>query len=341
MAAIDYNLFDVNHASTAEIMDLRTNKMKFYVNKHGETVGKLYIPKQPGEKRKIQTDSKISEIRKILSRCYEQSLRDGKLDKRSNRDSFIKGICDSLISNAPDLNIKVNLQQKREEVIQKLNELLDDCIHNLCNREKRFWRKAMFNMTKYMYFVTISYSDENFSDEEIFREKLKKWFSNNHSNHGTLVQGVFEQGGEFGRLHFHGLMYVPDGFFKDGLVKRKVFSTKKNKWVEINENPTLRRKFGQNDFSKLNVYNIVESIEYICKYVAKSGERFFYNRGIKGEALALCDVKKICFKSIEYVTHYLFDPDVKAYEIEERSNIDCYTDVSDVVYNDNSTVWNE
>lgn len=338
MAVLNYEFFDYKSSPESQLLDLKENKMKFYVNMQGETVGTLYIRKKPWERRKIPQDGKVAQIRKILNKSYEQALQSGvsmlkgKSGKQSKRDILVSNITDSLIDNSPEYDLKQRLKAKRAEVEQFIHSFFDDCAHNVHNREKRFQRKAMYNMMKYSHFITITYDPENFSDEETFRKTLKNWFGHSHDRKGSFVQGVFERGGANGRLHFHGLMYVPEGFFKDGLVERKVYSTEEQKWTVIHENPTLRRKFGQNDFSQINPYNIVDRINYICKYIGKSGERFFYNRGIKGEALAFADIKKINFFSDEYVRHYLFDEDVVAYALPERSPVEFYTDISDVVF---------
>lgn len=340
MVAINYEFFDYQTASKSELAEIKANPMKYYINMKGETVGTLFKRKKSEEKKKFSQNLLLSEIRSILSKSYEQALRSqtsiikSYLLKRNERDILVKNVAENVIANAYDLKIKKYLESKRAEFESFINEVFKDCAHNLHNRVKRFQRKAMFNMTKYCYFITISYSDDNFFDEESFREALKGWFSRCHSRKGSFVQGVFERGSSDNRLHFHGLMYVPDGFFKDGLVERKVYSTKKQKWISIMENPTLRRKFGQNDFSRINQYNIVEHIKYICKYIAKSGERFFYNRGIKGEALAPCDIKKINFISDDFVRHYLFDSDVRAFELDKRSIVDFYSDTSKVFSDD-------
>lgn len=57
--------------------------------------------------------------------------------------------------------------------------------------------------------MTITYDDSK-HDEETFRSKLKKCLSNFHSRYCWRYMGVFERSPS-GRLHFHGLFWIPGG----------------------------------------------------------------------------------------------------------------------------------
>ena len=85
---------------------------------------------------------------------------------------------------------------------------MDKKQRNLWKRIKRFKRKM--NMNKWNYFVTFT-CDPKKHTEESFRKKLRKCLSNLHTRRGWKYMGVFEYGETNGSIHFHALIYVPNG----------------------------------------------------------------------------------------------------------------------------------
>ena len=97
--------------------------------------------------------------------------------------------------------------------------------------------------------------------------------------------GVFERAPETGRLHFHGLLYIPDGEFIGKLTEKTEYSTAKHKMVTIHENDFFQDRFGRNDFEELSEMEMKhgQTLNYLLKYIGKTDERIVYSRGIPTE----------------------------------------------------------
>jgi len=160
---------------------------------------------------------------------------------------------------------------------QYVDRKLMDKYRALVERRKRFMRKAYIN--NFDYFVTFTYADEKHT-EESFRKKLMKTLQNYASRYGWKYMGVWERGGQTNRLHFHALLKIPDGTLPGDLVEVVDFNMKTHKQKKTMQNTFFGKKFGRNDFEKIikNPRAYVEAVEYILKYISKTGERIVYSR---------------------------------------------------------------
>ena len=97
--------------------------------------------------------------------------------------------------------------------------------------------------------------------------------------------GVFEYAPDTGRLHFHGLVYVPDGEMLGKIYEKEDYSTAQQKMQITHPNTFFEKNFGRNDFEALTDMQLRHGnqIEYILKYIGKTGERIVYSRGIPTE----------------------------------------------------------
>ncbi len=156
---------------------------------------------------------------------------------------------------------------------------LEDRHRAVITRRIRFKRKAYMN--NFNYFVTFTYDDKKHT-EETFQKKLKKTLQNFHTRHGWRYMGVWERAPKTGRLHFHGLIYVPDGAMIGELEEKKSYSTTAHKIQKTHENTYFQEHFGRNDFEPIEKDTIDYSNEvgYILKYLEKTGERIMYSRGL-------------------------------------------------------------
>lgn len=194
-------------------------------------------------------------------------LRDGKMQKPMT--AFIKsGLC-KLFGDIPDMDAYIE-----KGIKQRLN--------NILHRKKRFRRKGFLN--KWTHFVTFTYDDKKHT-EESFRAKLRKCLSNLCTRRGWKYMGVFEYAPETGRLHFHGLVYVPDGEMLGKIYEKKDYSTAQGKMQITHPNTFFEQSFGRNDFEELTEMQLRygNQMEYILKYIGKTGERIAYSRGIPTE----------------------------------------------------------
>ena len=154
--------------------------------------------------------------------------------------------------------------------------------HNLFARKKRFRRKAHLN--QWNNFVTITYDDKLHTPNS-FKKKLRKCLSNLHSRRGWNYAGVFEKAPVTGRLHFHALMYIPDGEMLGTIQQVKDYSTKTHQMQTSNSNSFFAETFGRNDFQPItdDVLKHTNAVEYITKYLEKTNEKVIYSRGIPTE----------------------------------------------------------
>ena len=149
----------------------------------------------------------------------------------------------------------------------------------LMERRKRFMRKAFLN--RFNYFATFTYDDAKHM-EESFRKKLKTCLNHLANRNGWKYMGVWERGGETDRLHFHALVKVPDGEMKGELISKTDFNFKTKRRKKTTQSTYFNELFGRTDFEPIieNDMAYVAAIEYILKYVSKTGERIVYSRGL-------------------------------------------------------------
>ena len=196
------------------------------------------------------------------------------------------------------------------EVFEKwLDEKFDVKLKNIELRKKRFRRKALLN--KWNYFVTFTY-DDKLQTEDSFKNKLRKTLSNFNSRRGWKMMGVWEYGAEEKRLHFHALLYVPDGEMVGVVEEKKEYSKRKHKMVVRHEN-SFFAKFGRNDFAPISKKTLAKgrTLDYILKYITKTNEKIVYSRGIKSEFVdditeddVLCEMEDFVIKYVLFDSIY-------------------------------------
>ncbi len=230
----------------------------------------------------------------LYAEATKRGLRDSKIDK--SLTNFIRSKISLLFPNYPDLDDFIADKIRRKK-------------HNLAVRKKRFRRKAYLN--KWNYFVTLTYDDKK-QTAETFRVKLRKCLSNLHTRHGWRYMGVFECAPDTGRLHFHCLIYVPDGEMVGNIAENRDYSTAQGKMQTTYINDFFAERFGRNDFMQLSESELKHghTLEYILKYIGKSNERIIYSRGIPTEIYKRLTDSDIVTDFVDYVTKYVLFDDV-------------------------------
>ena len=191
---------------------------------------------------------------------------------------------------------------------------------NLGARKKRFRRKAFLN--PWNYFVTFTYDDE-LQSEESFKKRLRKALSNLHTRRGWLYMGVFERAPETGRLHFHAIMYIPEGQMVGEIYERRDYSTKHHKMQVTHPNTFFEDKLGRNDFEVLSDAELRRgtTMQYLLKYLEKTEERIIYSRGIPTEFTKIINDNDVICKLVDFVTKFVLFNDVIDYsEDVKREN---------------------
>lgn len=230
--------------------------------------------------------------------AFKQGLKDNKLDKLMT--DFIRS---GILKLYPDYD--------------KLDEYIADKIkrkaNNLLHRKKRFRRKA--NLNRWNYFVTFTYDDTKHTAES-FKKKLRKCLSNLHTRRGWKYMGVFEQAPETGRLHFHGLIYVPVGEMLGSIAEIQDYDTTNHRMQTRHENKFFADNFGINDFCEVSADEMKNGkrTEYILKYIGKTNERICYSRGIPTEICRAVDGNDIITEMHDFVDKYVLFDDVIDWE---------------------------
>lgn len=248
----------------------------------------------------------------LYVKAVNNGLKDGVLEKAMT-DCIRTGI----LKLYPDF---INVDEFIEKKIKAKR-------HNLAVRKKRFRRKA--NMNIWNYFVTFTYDNEKQSSDS-FRNKLRKCLSNLHTRRGWRYMGVFETSPETGRLHFHGLLYVPNGELIGSITEKADYSTAQHKIQTRNENSFFEKAFGRNDFTELSKMQLKygHTIDYIVKYIGKTNEKICYSRGIPTEIYKALTDDEIITEFKDFATKYvLFDnvvdweSDIKRYSKKQQLTI--------------------
>ena len=249
----------------------------------------------------------VSEIDVLFDSLYfegffNRGLRDKKVDKPLT--AFIR---EGILAEFPD----------EEGVDSLIADGIKRKLNNLYHRKKRFRRKAYLN--RWNYFVTFTYDEDKHTADE-FKAKLRKTLSNFHSRRGWRYMGVFERGEETGHLHFHALVYIPDGEMPGKLVEKEEYSTKRHCMEKRIENTFFARRYGINDFQPLNAVAVRygKSIDYCLKYIGKTGERIVYSRGIPTEICKHLTGDDIITEMIDFYGKYVFFDNVIEYDEEEN-----------------------
>lgn len=266
--------------------------------------------------KKVDTHGEANAIDILFDSLYVQAVKDGLKDgaiEKALTDYIRAGIL-KLFPDYSDIDEYVEKKIKGKK-------------HNLAVRKKRFRRKA--NLNRWNYFVTFTYDDEKQTPDS-FRNKLRKCLSNLHTRRGWRYMGVFECAPETGRLHFHGLLYVPDDEMIGTITEKEDYSTAQHKMQKRNENSFFERAFGRNDFTGLSKMQLKygHTIDYIVKYIGKTGEKICYSRGIPTEIYKALTDDDIITEFTDFATKYvLFDnvvdweDDVKRYTKDKQLSV--------------------
>ncbi len=183
---------------------------------------------------------------------------------------------------------------------------LDRRRHNTGSRFRRARDKC--NLNRFNYFVTFTYSDAKM-DRETFKKKLRAYLKNKVNRSGWKYYGVWEGWDGKKRLHFHALMYIPDGTMPGELVKERRYNTNEKRMKETIGNTEFNEKFGRSDVSEIIEPMKKQAYQYVLKYLNKGGKAMVskncpeYISGWVKRGELFCEMEK---RENRYIT----DPDV-------------------------------
>ena len=213
-----------------------------------------------GHKRRravIQPTPKEVEQKEQFEVAYKESQK----LPRKERKAYMRKAMEETI---PD-------KEQRKEYVERNNERKKT---NAIRRKVRLAKKAY--LQEWSFFCTFTFSDK-LHTEESFRKSLRNTFKHLVARRGWKHIGVWERGEENGRLHFHGIFYIPPGGMVGEIVETKDYSTKDHRMQTAHQNTYFLERYGRNDFQALGSPEEVQhSLGYLMKYIEKSGERLIY-----------------------------------------------------------------
>lgn len=251
--------------------DLGKAVYKVHADLGGHFIGSRVMPKKKGKARTHTGDTlEIAAARDEVHQVMVKGFRQRRAAK-AVRAKMLEELEGSIT------------QEQKQEMAAIVDEAIRKEYGSLYLRRRRFLRKAM--MYKWTHFCTFTYDPQKFEADEDFRESLNTTLMNLANRHGWKCAGVWERGEQGERLHFHCLMYIPDGQMVGKMEERNDYSTKLKMRVKTYSNDYFEGRFGRNDFAPLNPKRLKAAVEYCSKYMQKSGERIRYSRGIPSEIL--------------------------------------------------------
>ena len=193
---------------------------------------------------------------------FEAAYKEGQQLPRKERKEFMRKAMKETI---PD-------KEQRQEYIERQNERKKI---NAIRRKVRLSKKVNLQR-EWSYFCTFTFSDEKHT-EESFRKSLRNTLKHLVNRKGWKHIGVWERGGETGRLHFHGIFYIPQGGMVGEIAETKDYNTKAHRMQTAHQNTYFLERYGRNDFQPLgSPQEVQHSLGYLIKYIEKSGEKLIY-----------------------------------------------------------------
>lgn len=177
---------------------------------------------------------------------------------------------------------------------------------NMICRKTRLWRKI--NQQTFNYFVTFTFDDKKHT-EESFQKALNTCLQHFSSRKDWLYIGAWERAPETGRLHFHGIFYIPEGAMSGKLEEVRDYDTRKKRMQTIQQNTFFAERFGRNEFRPIHHSSeLPQMVKYLMKYIEKSGGKLVYSRGLyQYFETDIMDEDIICPYGLEGRKFILFD----------------------------------
>ncbi len=177
---------------------------------------------------------------------------------------------------------------------------------NMICRKTRLWRKI--SQQTFNYFVTFTFDDKKHT-EESFQKALNTCLQHFSSRKDWLYIGAWERAPETGRLHFHGIFYIPEGAMSGKLEEVRDYDTRKKRMQTIQQNTFFAERFGRNEFRPIHHSSeLPQMVKYLMKYIEKSGGKLVYSRGLyQYFETDIMDEDIICPYGLEGRKFILFD----------------------------------
>ena len=244
--------------------------------------------------KKINAKEEFNEAEQLFEKLYLEAVKKGLSYKKQQEYVRVEMLKTVHIVDVAEKIVEEGFKRK---------------LANIAARKKLFRRKAYLN--KWNYFVTFTYDNEKHTDES-FKQTLRKCLSNLSSRKGWKVMGIWEYGEENERLHFHALLYVPEGQMVGSLYEKKDYSKRKHKMVITHPCTFFEKRFGRCDFESINSVALKKGkyLDYILKYITKTDEKIVYSRGIPSCFKDEISEDEICAEFENFVKKFVLFDDI-------------------------------
>ncbi len=280
-----------------ELQPWKRKKTKKQQDKSTET-----LPVENKE-NKVSNVKLSDSTKNVETACDLKKVFDGLYEE--NRDKNRKEKFEIILNE-----IKKYLEEDKAKEFIKTN--FERKLRNYLERRKRLIRKV--RQQQWNYFCTFTY-DDKLHNEDSFRKTLSNCLKHLASRKDWKYIGVWERSPTNQRLHFHGLFLIPQmvGEFEE----LHDYSTKSHKMQTTIQNTFFLKRFGRNDFSPIEHQSILDqSIQYLMKYLEKSGEKIVYSKGLYTYFVTdILEEDVICTTGVENRKVILHD-DFKCFDLD-------------------------
>lgn len=147
-------------------------------------------------------------------------------------------------------------------------------------RRLRCLRRAALH--HFNYFCTFTY-DSKKMDEQTFQKKLLTTLRHFAERKGWKYMGAWERGGDNDRLHFHALVYVPEGAMSGEIVVKHEYNVKTRRMEDRNANTFFDARYGRSTFDYIDgtALTLSKAVDYTLKYIEKDGGRMICSKGLR------------------------------------------------------------
>lgn len=239
-------------------MSFRAAKISFD-GSHYIATPKEHFPQGHKRRRAVRPQTlQETERKEQFEAAYKESQ---KLPRKERKAYILKALEEVILD-----------KEQRQEYVERNNERNQT---NAIRRKVRLSKKVNLQRD-WDFFCTFTYSDEKHT-EESFRKSLRNTFKHLVNRKGWKHVGIWEHGRETGRLHFHGIFYIPPGSMVGEIVETKDYSTKDHRMQTAHQNTYFLERYGRNDFQPLgSPEEVRHSLGYLMKYIEKTGEKLVY-----------------------------------------------------------------
>lgn len=249
------------------------------------TDGSHYIAipheEHPERRKKPKTESPETADQKEL---FEQTYDENRGKKKKEREKTV----------LEEMKQHFDSETEAEEFVAQNMERKQ---RNLIAKRVRLWRKI--NLQTWDYFATFTYDDKK-HNEVSFRRSLSNCLKHLSSRKGWKYVGVWEGAPETKRLHFHSMLYIPDGAMTGELVEKNDYSFSDRRRQTTYQNTFFNERYGRTDFKQIAPQDITDTVKYLTKYMEKTGERIIYSKNLPQYFVSdILDKDVICRYGVE------------------------------------------